>query len=171
MSYAIDGRQYVSVLVGYGGSAGAAGKLMNEGWKFGAKPRRLLTFAIGGKAVLPPSPPPDFVVHAVDDPAIKIKKQDAAAGQQFYMYCMVCHGRDLVSSGAPAPDLRESRIALDPDAFWNVLHNGALIEYGMPRFDMLSQQQAMDIWVYIRQGARDALAEQKSAKRAPSQKP
>ena len=31
---------------------------MNVGWKYGAQPRRLLTFGLDGKALLPPSPRP-----------------------------------------------------------------------------------------------------------------
>src|SRR5262249_58216907 len=39
-TYTVRGRQYVSVLVGYGGSAAIWGDLMNVGWKYGAQPRR-----------------------------------------------------------------------------------------------------------------------------------
>ncbi len=57
MTYSVDGRQYVAVLAGYGGSAAILSDIMNVGWKY-AGPRRLLTFALDGKAVLPPSEPP-----------------------------------------------------------------------------------------------------------------
>ena len=58
MSYSVNGKQYVSVLVGYGGTTAAYGDFMNVGWKFGLQPRRLLTFAIGGTAKLAPRPAP-----------------------------------------------------------------------------------------------------------------
>src|SRR5262249_42533477 len=116
-----------------------------------------LTFALNGKAVLPPSPPPDLKVHAVDDPTIKISEADVAAGHDLFTPCSVCHGRNLQSSGSPGPDLRESQIALDPEALWHVLHDGALLERGMPRFENLTREQVRQIYAYIRAGAREAL--------------
>ncbi len=157
ISYSIGGKQYVSVLVGYGGSAGAGSNLMHVGWKFGAQPRLLLTFELNGKTVLPASAPPTMTVHAVDDPSAEIKAADVAVGRALYTGCMGCHGRNLVSAGAPAPDLRESSIALNPDALWSVVHDGSLIENGMPRYDMLTREQLMQIYAYIRAGAREAL--------------
>lgn len=157
ISYAVDGKQYVSVLVGYGGSSAVWGTLMNVGWKFGAQPRRLLTFALDGTATLPPSPPPDFSVHAVDDPSFKPDPKDVAIGHATFIACAPCHGRDLVSTGAPGPDLRESRIALDPNALWTIVHDGALIEHGMPRFATLTHEQVMQIYAYIRATARQVL--------------
>jgi quinohemoprotein ethanol dehydrogenase len=71
--------------------------------------------------------------------------------------CGACHGLDLISSGAPAPDLRESYAALNPNSFYTIVHDGALIQEGMPRFDMLSHDQVMALYAYIRAGARQAL--------------
>jgi quinohemoprotein ethanol dehydrogenase len=160
ISYSVRGKQYVSVLVGYGGAAAIAGNLMNVGWKYGSQPRRLLTFTLDGKAALPPSSPPDMTVNALDDSAFEIKASEVAAGRSLFTACAVCHGRDLVSAGAMAPDLRESRIALDPNNLWTVLHDGALLESGMPRFETLSREQVMQIYAYIRAGAREALGRQ-----------
>lgn len=130
---------------------------MHVGWKYGAQPRLLLTFGLDGKAVLLPSAPPDMSVKAVDDPSFQIRETDVAAGHDLFMACAVCHGRDLVSAGAPAPDLRESEFALNPDSFWTVVHDGVLIQRGMPRFEMLTREQVMQIYAYIRAGAREAL--------------
>lgn len=157
ISYSVAGKQYVSVLVGYGGSAGAISNLMHVGWKFGAQPRRLLTFGLGGKAALPASAPRNMTVNALDDPSLQLKEEDVEAGRHLYMRCIGCHGRNLVSSGAPAPDLRESQIAFNPDAFWAVLHDGLLIQNGMPRYDRLTHAQVMQIYTYIRASAREVL--------------
>jgi quinohemoprotein ethanol dehydrogenase len=157
MSFEANGKQYVSVLVGWGGSASIGSNRMNVGWKYGAQPRRLLTFALDGKATLPTSAPRDLTVRAVDDPKLVLKPEDVAAGRSLFLACALCHGRDAVSGGT-APDLRESRIALDPDSFWNVVHEGALIQNGMPRFEALSREQVMQIQAYIRSRAREALA-------------
>ncbi len=70
---------------------------------------------------------------------------------------MVCHGRDAVSAGAPAPDLRESAIALDPQSFRAVVHDGALLQGGMPQFEMFSNAQVSQLRAYIRSRARVAL--------------
>jgi quinohemoprotein ethanol dehydrogenase len=162
ISYSVGGKQYVTVLVGYGGSAGASSNLMHVGWKFGAQPRLLLTFALNGKVVLPTSAPPTMAVRAVDNASITIRDADVVVGRAMYTGCMGCHGRNLVSAGAPAPDLRESRLALDPDAFWSVVHDGALLQHGMPRYETLSREQAMQIYAYIRAGAREAIETRKA---------
>jgi quinohemoprotein ethanol dehydrogenase len=74
------------------------------------------------------------------------------------MACAACHGRNLVAVGGPAPDLRESTIALNPEAFWSVVHDGALIERGMPRFGIFGKPQIEALRQYIRAGARSELA-------------
>ncbi|CAN7468310.1 hypothetical protein LJR225_003189 [Phenylobacterium sp. LjRoot225] len=62
-----------------------------------------------------------------------------------------------VSAGSPAPDLRESQIALDPESLWTAVDDGALIKRGMPGFDNLTRDQVMQLYAYIRAGAREAL--------------
>jgi quinohemoprotein ethanol dehydrogenase len=69
----------------------------------------------------------------------------------------------LVSSGAPAPDLRESQLAVNPDSFWTLLHDGPLLQNGMPRFETLTREQAMQLYAYIRAGAREVLSTRKSS--------
>jgi quinohemoprotein ethanol dehydrogenase len=154
ISYSVHGQQYVCVLAGYGGSAGGAGIRMNMGWKYRVHPRSLLAFSLNGKAALAPAPPPDRTVRAVDDPSLEIKPAEVAAGRALYPACAVCHGRDLASVGAPAPDLRESQLALKFDSFFAVVHDGALLEHGMPRFESLTREQVMQLHAYVRAGAR-----------------
>jgi quinohemoprotein ethanol dehydrogenase len=157
MSYSLDGKQYVSILVGYGGTTAAYGKFMDMGYKFGAQPRRLLTFALDGNKKLPPAVPPDFTVHALDDPALKINEGDVAAGRALSVQCAACHGVGLQATGTPGPDLRESGIALKLDSFSELLKSGALIQQGMPRFDHLTDEQIRQLHAYIRAKAREAL--------------
>jgi quinohemoprotein ethanol dehydrogenase len=163
-TYSAGGHQYVSVLVGYGGSAAIWGEVMNAGWKYSG-PRRMLTFALDGKATLPPSPPRDMTVKAVDNPSLKIDPADVAAGHELYMACAACHGRNLVSAGGPAPDLRESQLALEPDSLWSVVHDGALMQNGMPQYAMFTRPQVMQLYAYIRAGAREVMQSQKSGKK------
>jgi quinohemoprotein ethanol dehydrogenase len=158
VSYSAKGHQYVSVLAGYGGSAAIWGEPTNVGWKYSG-PRRLLTFALDATAKLPESPARDMTVHAVDDPSIKIDPKEAAMGYAMYLACAACHGRNLVSTGGPAPDLRESQLALNPDAFYSVVHDGILIQHGMPRFENFKREQVMALWAYVRSGAREVASQ------------
>ena len=158
MSYAVDGRQYVAVLVGWGGSASVGSDVMNVGWKYGANTRRLLVFALDGKARLPREPGPSGTLEPVDDPAFAIDAGKAEAGKTLFLYCMLCHGRDAISAGSPGPDLRESALAMDSQAFRKVVHDGELIARGMPRYDFLSEEQVTQLYHYVRQEARRAKA-------------
>jgi quinohemoprotein ethanol dehydrogenase len=76
------------------------------------------------------------------------------------MACALCHGRDAVSAGV-APDLRESGVALDPESFRKVVHDGALRQNGMPSFENLSDDQLRQVSAYIRAKAREALGTRK----------
>jgi quinohemoprotein ethanol dehydrogenase len=167
MSYSIDGRQYVSILVGYGGTAAAYGHFMDMGYKFGRQPRRLLTFAMGGDKTLPPKSPPDFTVHALDDPALELNEADVTAGRALSVQCAACHGVGLQATGTPGPDLRESSIALKLESFSTLLKSGALLEQGMPRFQQLTDDQIREIHAYIRAKAREALGKRPKDATAP----
>ncbi len=161
ISFAVGGRQYVSVLVGYGGNTFGAG-LLYAGWKFGAQPRRLLTFAVGRHAKLAPSAPRDMQLHPVDDPSFRIDEASLDQGHRlFVMHCALCHGPNVASSATAAPDLRESGLAMDPQAIRAVLHDGALERQGMPRFETLSDREVSQIASYIRAKAREALGTRK----------
>jgi len=167
MSYSIDGRQYVSILVGYGGTAAAYGHFMDMGYKFGRQPRRLLTFALGGDKTLPPKSPPDFTVHALDDPNFKLDEADVTAGRALSVQCAACHGVGLQATGTPGPDLRESAIALKLDSFTTLLRSGALLEQGMPRFQQLTDDQIRELYAYVRAKAREALGRRAKDDTAP----
>jgi len=164
MSYEVNSRQYVSILVGYGGATAIWSELMPNGWKYAAQPRRLLTFALDGKAQLPPTAPRDYSLKPLDDPSLKLNAADVMAGQAiFNQACSVCHGLNLRSPGSPGPDLRESPVALSEPGIWSVVHDGTLLTKGMPKYSMLGPEQVRQIHAYIRAGARQAL----EAARAP----
>lgn len=163
MSYSVDGKQYVSILVGYGGTSSAFGKFMDEGWRYGMQPRRLLTFALDGEAELEPSPPADKTVHALDDPDLTLDEGDIAAGRALSVRCAACHGVGMHSAGTPGPDLRESGIALRLDTFSELLKGGALLSRGMPRFEDLTDQEIRQLHAYIRARAREVLGKRKES--------
>jgi quinohemoprotein ethanol dehydrogenase len=157
IAYAAGGHEMVSIPVGYGGTSGALGAFLNAGWKYGAQTRRVLTFALDGRAKLPPQAPRSWTVTPVDDPRIVLDPKQVALGQHLSVMCMACHGPGFISAGAPAPDLRESQVALSSDALWSVLHDGALASRGMPAFPMLQREQADALFQYIRSLSREAL--------------
>ena len=156
MSYSIDGKQYVSVLVGWGGTAAAMSSIMDVGWKYGAQMRRVLTFALDGDKTLPAGPPRDMTVHAIDDPDYKINEADVAAGRSLQIACASCHGAGFHGAGAPGPDLRESAIAARLDTFTYLVRNGRM-EKGMPSFDWLTDEQIRQLYAYLRARSREAL--------------
>ena len=155
MTYAVGGKQFVAVLAGYGGTASIFGDVMNRGWKYSG-PRRLLTFALGAHAKLPASPAPTLAVNALDNRDEKLDPAQATVGKSMFMACAACHGLGLVSAGGPAPDLRESPIPLDADAFYAVVHDGAKLSKGMPGFAFFGKPQIEAIRQYIRAGQRAA---------------
>ncbi|HEX7856620.1 MAG TPA: PQQ-dependent dehydrogenase, methanol/ethanol family [Sphingobium sp.] len=157
VSYTARGKQYVSVLVGYGGTTAAMSTFLNVGWKYGAQPRRLLTFALGGTKKLPPSPGPDMKVHALDVADLKLDETQVQMGKGMSVMCGACHGMHFIGAGSPAPDLRESQIALSEDGLWSVLHEGALEQRGMPAFPQLTREQVHALYSYLRAKSREAL--------------
>jgi quinohemoprotein ethanol dehydrogenase len=159
-TFEIDGVQYISLLVGYGGSAGNGTALFDYGWRFNEQPRRLLTFALHAHEPLPPTNPPRFILHPVDVPTLAIDSELAAAGERvFNSSCFLCHGAHLEGTGSIAPDLRESGLAVNFDSFSAVVHQGALAGAGMPNYSDLTEADVKGLYMYIRKAARDAAAQ------------
>jgi quinohemoprotein ethanol dehydrogenase len=116
----------------------------------------VLTFALDGKAVLPPTPPP-LVAQPVDDPALEIDPVLAKRGESLYARrCNACHGLAAVAGGF-APDLRASPVGLDPEAFRAVVQGGALELAGMPRFGEFGDEEVEALRLYLRKRARESL--------------
>ncbi|MBX9605702.1 MAG: PQQ-dependent dehydrogenase, methanol/ethanol family [Gammaproteobacteria bacterium] len=158
ITYSVDGKQYVAQLVGWGGAGLLTGSLAAQhGWKYGVHPRRLLTFALGGKAPMPPSPPPAFA-KPLDVPDFKVDDKLAAEGLALYAKsCVQCHGSGVVSGGT-APDLRESPMPLTLAGFKSVVVDGGRLARGMPKFAEITDGELERLQHYIRQQARASLA-------------
>ncbi len=171
-TYSVKGRQYVSVLVGYGGSTQSLALFTTAGWKYGAQPRRLLTFALDGRAKLPWTAPRDYSVNPIDDPALVIDQASADRGARLYNNkgCVICHGFSGRSSGAPAPDLQESGVAADPASLGELLHKGLLAQNGMPQFSELTDAEIADLYMYVRRIARDTATGKPDGRAGPAGK-
>ncbi len=84
-TYTVKGRQYVSVLAGWGGAYALIGR---RSAKNGGVPGRLLTFALDGKAALPAAPPEAPAPAPIAIEADPGKVQNGAA--LYARWCSVC---------------------------------------------------------------------------------
>ena len=153
ITYLAGGRQYISVIAG---ARVVASSGLPRDWDYNTQTWRVLTFALDGKAHLPPA---DATIRpVVDDPAFVVDPVRAASGKTIYAErCSICHGAGGASGGA-APDLRKSGVPLSDEAFASVLRDGVLAQRGMPRFEELTAADARALQDYIRQRARAQLA-------------
>lgn len=153
ISYSVRGKQYVTVIAG--------GRYLNghELLKvpdYRTEHRRVLTFAIGGKDVLPRNSLAPEPYQA--QPGSHVDGALAAAGAAtFGGNCAVCHGFEAMSGGT-APHLLRSSVPLDRSAFTGVVREGGLLANGMPAFPELTDSQMDGLMHYLRQRARDELA-------------
>ena len=158
ITYSVGGRQYVALLVGWGGSmAGLGGPPAAAlGWAYGAQTRRLIAFSLEGKAELPALAPP-LVPAPLAAPEFGVSAALAAQGMLDYeTKCSGCHGGGAIAAGM-APDLRASGVVLSASGFATVLR-GERRAKGMPRFDELSDAQLLAIRHYIRLQAEAGIA-------------
>ena len=149
ISYAIDGEQYVAVMVGWGSIFGIAPP-GNISTMSGAVPNisRLLVFRLGGKATLPEkqawSPAP------IDPPTISGTEAQWKTGHdRFARYCAQCHG-ETAYGGTVLPDLRRSATLADPDTWTMVVRDGALEMNGMVAWkDILTDDEIEALRLYV----------------------
>jgi quinohemoprotein ethanol dehydrogenase len=142
-TYALDGRQYVSVLVGWGGASGLYAGNPTGQYKANG---RLFTFVLDGKAPLEP-------VRGIAKPALtavpfETNDTELAHGTQLFgQRCAMCHGINAVSGGTIA-DLRYAT-AQTYDAFDTIVRQGAYTGLGMPRFDFLGEADVRAIKSFV----------------------
>jgi quinohemoprotein ethanol dehydrogenase len=159
ITYAVRGRQYVALLVGWGGAAVSFGGAPTaaHGWPYGAHARRLIAFSLHGGAALPPSPGPQVVAPLAAKEFGVDSTLASSGGKEFAGTCDGCHGRNVIAGGA-APDLRASGVVLSPTGFADVVRGGSRAASGMPRFRHLTDAQLSALRHFIRQRAEVALA-------------
>lgn len=165
VSYEIDGEQYVSVNVGWGG---AFALVFGEFVQAESMPNvsRVLTFKLGATGSLPP----------VDwKPVVTFNPPEQTASEEtiltgFRMYqdrCMVCHGLNAVS-GLLVPDLRGSGFLHSATGWDSVVRDGVLREKGMASFaEQISEEESQAIRAYVIQQAWRGLNLQRSSDSDP----
>ena len=118
MTYALDGRQYVTVMAGWGGAFGLVGGTAALGVATG--PGRVLTYAIPESA---PTPEQFEALITKSDPL--------AHGERLYhTWCARCHGSGGISRSG-LPDLRASLTKLNEASFKAMVVHG-ISGTGMP---------------------------------------
>jgi quinohemoprotein ethanol dehydrogenase len=150
ITYAVDNRQFVTVVTGTGASGGSfSAGTARYGIDYFSMPRRVLTFALDAQGTLPPAPPP-LRLAPPNDPTYR--RNEALEGQGVVMYhkaCGLCHGALAVAAGS-APDLRLAAVTLDRASFEAILRQGQLVPQGMPQFADLSVDDIESIRQYVR---------------------
>jgi quinohemoprotein ethanol dehydrogenase len=149
VTYMIDGRQYITLVAGWGGGVGMKFK--------GAalQPGRIYTFVSGGTAAMPKFIQ-QAVVPTIPDIPFTATPQEVAHGKElFRSYCSTCH---VIAHGGGglAPDLAYTS-SVTHQSFLAIVYRGAYLPLGMPRFgDRLSENDVLDIQKFILTSAREA---------------
>jgi quinohemoprotein ethanol dehydrogenase len=163
IAYAVNGEQYVAVVVGWGGAFPlATGELALKSGR-SQNISRVLAFKLGGKVNLPPLP--EFSQPQLKPPRSTGNSSTVQKGEGLYQrYCSNCHG-DVAVSGGVLPDLRYSR-TLENDQWFDAVLKGILRQGGMVSFDKeLTRDDAAAIRAYVIARANQSLAETKPSRK------
>lgn len=148
-TYEIDGKQYVSVAVGWGGVYGLVERATDLD-----SPGTVYTFALGGNAPLP-----EFTKYQQAGlvQGVAYNPADVAPGTALYVAnCALCHATPGVNNGGNIPNLGYIPPAMLSNLSSFVI-NGPLTNKGMPNFaGKLTDQQVTQIAAFI-QGTADAI--------------
>ena len=148
-TYEVDGKQYVSIAVGWGGVFGITQRATDrEG------PGTVYTFAIGGKAPLP-----EFTKYQIGNllKGVAYDPKDVPDGTAIYVSaCAACHGVPGVDKGGNVPNLGYSATETIGN-LKDIVFNGPFKDKGMPDFTgKLTEADVTKIQAFI-QGTADAI--------------
>jgi quinohemoprotein ethanol dehydrogenase len=138
VTYLVDGRQYLSVLAGWGGTTSMFG--FNGSGEYKAE-GRLWTFVLGGEQDIEP-------VSGIPMPALTAIEYDESPGtlalgaDLYAKRCAMCHGGSASSGGAIA-DLRYSSEATFA-ILANIVRGGAYASLGMPDLGSVVSESDVD---------------------------
>jgi quinohemoprotein ethanol dehydrogenase len=156
ITYAVDGRQYVALLVGFGSLMARGAEAAALGWTYGVHTRRLVAFSLEGTATLPAQPPP-HVPTPIDMP-FEIDRSQLIRGATVYgQQCSLCHGAGAVAGGL-TPDLRASPNVGSLEDFASIVRDGTRAVNGMPAYADITLDELVALQHYIRNRAVTDLA-------------
>ena len=152
-TYMVDGVQYLSIAVGWGGVFGIWDRVTEL-----RTPGTVYTFAIGGKAK-----PPEFVKYQVENllEGVPYDPKDVTEGTGLYVTaCAPCHGVPGVDNGGNVRNLgfvpKDEIVNLK-----DIVFNGPFKDRGMPDFTgKLKDEDVVKIQAFI-QGTADAVRPKK----------
>ena len=159
ITYSVNGKQYLAILVGWGRVMSALGgqEIADYGWAYGEQTRRLFAFSLDGTRAVPLSTPPRVPTPLATSDFIVDGATAESGALDYESICSACHGGVAIAAGM-APDLRASGVILSADAFEQVVRGGTLKSRGMPPFADFSDADLNSIRHYIRQQAELALS-------------
>ncbi len=148
-TYMIDGKQYVSIAVGWGGVYGLSQRATDR-----QGPGTVYTFVLDGKATMP-----EFVKYQLNAlvAGVKYDPANVQAGTMLYVNnCVFCHGVPGVDRGGNIPNLgyMDAAVIGNLDKF---IFNGAAVARGMPDFTNKLTLADVDKLKAFIQGTADAI--------------
>jgi quinohemoprotein ethanol dehydrogenase len=148
-TFAIDGKQYVSIAVGWGGAYGVSQRATNK-----VGPGTVFTFALGGAA-----PRPAFVDVKLEGLLAGVKYDPALVQPGLGLYvshCVICHGVPGVDRGGNIPNLGyvAPAIITELDKY---VYKGPFATSGMPDFTGRLTAADLDKLRAFIQGTADAI--------------
>ena len=148
VSYEIDGEQYITIVVGWGGVFSLAGGDLAKVYADVRNNSRVLTFKLGSQHQLPTSEA--YQDYPVTPPEKIGTSAEILAGKTLYQqYCNACHGGQAVGGGL-IQDIRYGGVLPDAELWNEVLLEGLLTDRGMANFgSILTPKQASDIRAYV----------------------
>ena len=143
VTYEIDGRQYLSLLVGWGSTAGLFGTYPSDQYKAEG---RLYTFALDGERQL--EPVRGIARPELTDISFDASDDEIARGTNVYReWCYVCHGLGAAAGG----QIADLRYALPDtyDAIDSIVRGGAYQALGMPMFEFLTESDTAALRAFL----------------------
>jgi quinohemoprotein ethanol dehydrogenase len=148
ITYLVDGVQYVTIAVGWGGASGIANRNTEQ-----INPGTVYTFAIGKNTAMPvfeKQAKKEYLTLPVEITEAQVEK----GGNLFGKYCSACHNLNAGNPGGNIPNLTYSH----PDimgAFHQIVGDGIFLPKGMPKFKgRLSDEDISNIKGYILSSAK-----------------
>ena len=149
VTYEVDGTQYVSIAVGWGGVYGLAARAADR-----VGPGRVYTFALDGKAPLPQDA--QYAMTTLVS-GVPYDKADIGEGVKLYVSnCVFCHGVPGVDRGGNIPNLGyvPASVLTELESY---LFKQRLASQGMPDFSgKLTPREVAQIRAFI-QGTADSI--------------
>ena len=151
ISYAIDGKQYITVLAGYGGVFALEAGLPPK-YSGGPINGRIITFSLDSDLSLPNRPPNKKMPYPPESDADQITIANGEV--KYHAHCFICHGAGAIGGGVIS-DLRYMNE--DTHSKFNAIVLGGLYtDKGMVSFaESFTQEEAEAVHAYLIQRAKE----------------